>query len=110
MITYLYWAAVFSLIAAVLFGFIIKAKKWKFGLAVSVLILMIAWGAYAFHFQQIFVKRYGGVMAIQVPDGQRHISATWKDENCGLKNTIQKTIPVFSANTPKANFFKAKLL
>ncbi len=110
MITYLYWAAVFSLIAAVLFGFIIKAKKWKFGVVLSVLILMIAWGAYAFHFQQIFVKRYGGVMAIQVPDGQRHISATWKDDNLWIENYDPKTNTCIFSEYSKGNVLEGKVV
>jgi len=72
MITYFYWAVAFSVCAVIFFGVGVKAKKWKIGLALSVIVLAIAWGAYAFHFQQIFVKRYGGVMAIQVPKGQFH--------------------------------------
>jgi hypothetical protein len=73
MITYFYWAGVFILAAAVLFGVGAKLKKWKFALAISLIILLIGWGAYAFHYQQIFVKRYGGVMSIHVPEGQRYL-------------------------------------
>ncbi|MFM1892162.1 MAG: hypothetical protein RLZ44_1239, partial [Pseudomonadota bacterium] len=48
--------------------------------------LPVAWGAYYFHFQQIFVKRFGGVMSISVPQGQLHIAATWKDDNLWVEN------------------------
>ena len=39
MITYLYWAAVIGLTAAVLFSVGVKAKKWKAGLIIAILIL-----------------------------------------------------------------------
>jgi hypothetical protein len=110
MITYLYWAVAFALSAAVFFGVGIKAKKWKVGLALSVIILAIAWGAYAFHFQQIFVKRYGGVMTIQVPEGQRHINATWKDDNLWIENYDPKTNTCIFSEYSKGNVLEGKVV
>ena len=71
---------------------------------------MIAWGAYAFHFQQIFVKRYGGVMAIQVPDGQRHISATWKDDNLWIENYDPKTNTCIFSEYSKGSVLEGKVV
>ncbi len=85
MITYMYWAVVFLVAIALLFLFG-KADKWKFGFIGTLVVLMIGWGAYYFHFEQIFVKRYGGVMSISVPKGQHHIAATWKDDNLWVEN------------------------
>jgi len=110
MITYLYWAGVFGLTAAVLFGVGVKAKKWKPGLIVSALILMIGWGAYAFHFQQIFVKRYGGVMTITVPDGQRHMGATWKDDNLWIENYDPKTNTCIFSEYSKGRVLEGKVI
>ncbi len=85
MVTYIYWIVVVLAAMAILFMFG-KMDKWKFGLWGSLIILLIGWGAYYFHFEQIFVKRYGGVMSIVVPKGQYHITATWKDDNLWVEN------------------------
>lgn len=86
MITYLYWIAVILLTAAAFIAIGYGAKRWTFGLVVSAAIFLIGMIAYYFHYQQIFVKRWGGVMSINVPDGQRHIGVTWKDENLWVEN------------------------
>ncbi len=85
MITYFYWAVVIILAMAILF-FLGRAEQWKNGLIGALVIFVIGWGAYFFHFQQIFVKHYGGVMSITVPEGQHHIAATWKDDNLWIEN------------------------
>jgi len=90
MITYFYWAMV--IVVAMGFLFLLgRMDKWKVGLIGSTVVLVIGWGAYFFHFQQVFVKRYGGVMSITVPDGQRHIAATWKDDNLWIENYDPET-------------------
>ena len=86
MITYLYWGLVFALAIAALVFIGVKLNNLKAGLVTTAVILLVGWAAYYFHFQQVFVKRYGGVMAVTVPDGQHHISATWKDDNLWIEN------------------------
>lgn len=86
MITYLYWGLVFGLAIAALALIGAKLNNLKAGLATTGIILLVGWAAYYFHFQQVFVKRYGGVMTVKVPDGQHHISATWKDDNLWIEN------------------------
>jgi hypothetical protein len=91
MITYFYWALV---IAAALGALWLGAgilRKPLTGMAVGAIVLLAGWLAYSFHFQQIFVKRWGGVMQISVPKGQRHIGATWKDENLWVENYDPQT-------------------
>lgn len=85
MITYLYWAAIIGIAAAALV-FLLRMNALKAGVITSLAIVFVGWAAYFFHFQQVFVKRYGGVMTISVPDGHRHIAATWKDENLWVEN------------------------
>ena len=85
MITYFYWAVVIGLvIASLVVG--ANLNKLKPALVLTGIILIVGWAAYFFHFQQLFVKRYGGVMSISVPAGQRHIAATWKDDNLWIEN------------------------
>ena len=86
MITYLYWGIVIVLVVGAMTVFAGKLNNIRLALGTSAAILAVAWGAYYFHFQQIFVKRFGGVMSITVPEGQRHIAATWKDDNLWVEN------------------------
>jgi hypothetical protein len=110
MITYLYWAGVLGISAVVFFGIAIKAKKWKPGIAVCALILVVAWGAYAFHFQQIFVKRYGGVMRIQTPEGMMHMGATWKDDNLWIENYDPATNTCIFSEYSKGNILEGRVI
>jgi hypothetical protein len=86
MITYLYWGAVLLVVGAVLAIIGGKLESWKVAVPTAAILLLAGWGAYYFHFQQIFVKRWGGVMTVRVPEGHRHISATWKDDNLWIEN------------------------
>ncbi len=86
MITYLYWMLVAVLVFAVLVLIGKKLDEWKTAAITSVVVLAIGFGAYYFYFQQIFVKRYGGVMTVSVPAGQLHLAATWKDDNLWIEN------------------------
>jgi hypothetical protein len=85
MITYFYWALIIAFAMAIL-GILGRMNRWKFGLIGSVVVIVIGWGAYFFHFQQVFVKHYGGVMSITVPEGQFHIAATWKEDHLWVEN------------------------
>lgn len=86
MITYLYWTGVVLLILAALGIIGVKLEAWRSAVATAAVVLIAGTTAYYFHFQQIFVKRWGGVMAIKVPAGQVHIGSTWKDENLWIEN------------------------
>ncbi len=91
MITYLYWTAIIA-IAFGLFYFIgYKVEEWKIAAIACFSVLLIGFIAYHFHFQQVFVKRYGGVMTIKVPEGELHITATWKDDNLWIENYNPET-------------------
>jgi hypothetical protein len=86
MITYLYWGAVIALVIAAMAIFAGKMNSIRGALIASGVVLIAAWGAYYFYLEQIFVKRYGGVMTIDVPAGQRHMAVTWKDDNFWVEN------------------------
>ncbi len=109
MITYFYWLAVIALAGGVLFGLGAKAQRWKPALAIAVVILLVGWGAYYFRFEQVFVKRYGGVMTIQVPEGQFHISATWKDDNLWVENYDPKTNTCIFSEYSKGNLLQGRV-
>lgn len=109
MITYLYWTAIFILAAGVLYGLGIKASKWKAALIVTFIILAIGWSTYYFRLQQVFVKRYGGVMTIVVPAGQHHLGATWKDDNMWIENYDPKTNTCIFSEYAKGNLLQGKV-
>ncbi len=109
MITYFYWLVVIALMAATLFILGGKYQQWKPALITSAVILVVGFAAYYFHFQQIFVKRYGGVMSINVPEGQFHIAATWKDDNLWIENYDPKTNTCHFSEYSRGNLLQGKV-
>ena len=67
MITYAYWALVFGVVIGAVLLIGVKMDNVKAALISAVVLLLVGWAAYYFHFQQVFVKRYGGVMSLSVP-------------------------------------------
>ncbi len=110
MITYLYWLGVLIVAGAILFGIAIKGKNWKVGAVLAGIVVVVAWGAYYFRFQQVFVKRYGGVMTIHVPKGQHHLGATWKDDNLWIENYDPETNTCFFTEYSKGNLLQGKVM
>jgi len=110
MITYLYWTAVFILAAGILYGLGVKLEKWKVAITVTFIILAIGWSTYYFRLQQIFVKRYGGVMTIFIPEGQHHLGATWKDDNMWIENYDPKTNTCTFSEYSKGNLLQGKVI
>jgi hypothetical protein len=86
MTTYLYWMIVIVAMAIALWlvGGLLKYRVAA--LVVAALIGLVGASAYYFHYQQILVKRWGGVMHVSVPDGQRHLGVTWKDDNLWIES------------------------
>lgn len=91
MITYLYWIAIIAIASGLLYFIGYKLDEIKIAAIAALSVLLIGFFAYHFHFQQVFVKRYGGVMTIKVPDGELHLTATWKDDNLWIENYDPKT-------------------
>lgn len=109
MITYVYWFVVVLMVGGVLYGVGIKAEKMRVAFIASAGLLLIFWGIYYFGLQQVFVKRYGGVMTIQVPDGYRHITATWKDDNLWVENYDPKTNSCIFSEYSKGSMLQGKV-
>lgn len=91
MVTYLYWLFIAALVLSLLYFIGYQVKEWKIAAIASLCVLAIGASAYYFHFQQVFVKRYGGVMTINVPEGELHLAATWKDDNLWIENFNPET-------------------
>jgi hypothetical protein len=110
MVTYLYWFIVIALMSGVLYLVGVKLDQWKGAAIGSFIVFIVGMGAYYFHFQQIFVKRYGGVMSIAVPDGQLHITATWKDDNLWIENYDPKTNTCYFTEYSRGNLLEGKVV
>lgn len=110
MITYLYWIVVIAIAGAIFFGVGTKGGNWKVGAIVAMLVLLFGWGGYYFRFQQVFVKHYGGVMSIQVPEGQYHLGTTWKDDHLWIENYDPKSNTCIFSEYSKGNLLQGKVM
>jgi hypothetical protein len=109
MINYAYWFIIIIVIALVLFAGGFKAGYWKTALSIALIILVAGWSAYAFHFQQIFVKRYGGEMTIKTPEGQYHLGVTWKEDNMWIETYDPKTNTCIFSEYSKGNLLQGRV-
>jgi uncharacterized membrane protein len=109
MITYLYWIAV-TLVAVAVLLLLMRFNKLKVGLLAALVVILVGWAAYFFHFEQIFVKRYGGVMTIEVPEGQEHVAATWKEDNLWVENYDPATNTCYFNEYSRGNLLQGKVV
>lgn len=109
MVTYLYWTVVIVLMVALLVILGGKHKEWKYAVIGAAIVFVIGFGAYYFHFQQIFVKRWGGVMSVTVPEGQLHLTATWKDDNLWIENYDPQTNTCHFREYSKGNLLQGQV-
>ncbi len=110
MITYLYWVLVAALCLLSIFVLAIKLKQFKAAAVVSGGILLVSSLAYFFHFQQVFVKHWGGVMSLSVPQGQLHMGATWKDDHLWIENYDPKSNTCHFTEYSKGAILEGKVL
>jgi hypothetical protein len=109
MITYLYWLLAALIALSLVYLFAAKLDSWRSAMISAAVVLIIAWAAYFFYFQQLFVKRWGGVMTISVPEGQKHISATWKDDNLWVENYDPETNTCIFSEYSKGNLLQGRV-
>lgn len=109
MITYLYWLGVFSICGIILYVGGKMLERWKTAAVIAVIILLVGWATYYFRLQQVFVKRYGGVMSITVPAGQHHLGATWKDDNLWIENFDPATNTCIFSEYSKGNLLQGRV-
>lgn len=109
MITYFYWFTIFALIGVAIFVAGTKFGNWRVAVILAIAILLVGWGTYYFRLQQVFVKRYGGVMSLVVPEGQHHLGATWKDDNLWIENFDPSTNTCIFSEYSKGNLLQGKV-
>ena len=108
MITYLYWITT-VLVAIALLIFFVKNGAIKMGLITTGLIVFIAWAAYFFHFEQVFVKRFGGVMNIEMRDNEVHLGSTWKGDNLWIETYNPETRTCHFREFSKGNMLQGRV-
>jgi hypothetical protein len=109
MVTYLYWGAVIALVILIMAVLAGKMGSIRGALVAAVAVLLAGWGAHYFYLEQLFVKRYGGVMSITVPDGQHHIAVTWKDDNLWVENYDPATNTCIFTEYSRGNLLQGKV-
>ena len=110
MITYLYWAIVIGLVVAVIVVIGVKMDNLRAALVSAAVVLFLGWAAYYFYLQQIFVKRWGGIMTISVPQGQYHVTTTWKDDNLWIENFDPKTNTCVFSEYSRGNLLQGRVI
>ena len=109
MVTYLYWILVFGLVIATVVVFGVKLENVKAAVLSGAIFLFIGWAVYYFYLQQIFVKRWGGVMTISVPEEQYHIATTWKEDNLWVENYDPRTNRCVFSEYSKGNLLQGRV-
>jgi len=109
MVTYLYWALVTGAAIAVVVVLGFRMDNLKTALAGAAIVLFAGWSLYYFYLEQVFVKRWGGVMTISVPQGQYHVATTWKDDNLWVENYDPKTNTCVFSEYSRGNLLQGRV-
>ena len=110
MVTYLYWALIIIMAIAAIAGLGIKVGNWPAAIITAGIVLLIGWASYFFYLEQIFVKRWGGVMSLTVPAGQRHLTATWKEDNLWIENYDPQTNTCYLTEYSRGSVLEGKVV
>lgn len=86
MVTYLYWFLLAAISFITLFGLGVYRGWWKAAIIIALLFFLAGSLTYNFYFEQMFVKRWGGIMRVDIPAGQMHMQTTWKGDNLWIQN------------------------
>lgn len=110
MITYLYWTAVIVFAGFLVYAFGFKAGQWKAALIAGVVVLVAGWGANFFYFENLFVKRFGGVMTIKTQSGRQHLGTTWKDDNLWVEEYDPATNKCIFSEYSRGNLLQGRVI
>ena len=108
MISYLYWLTVIA-IALLFMWALTRFINWKAGTLMALFLLFVGWSAYYFYYEQLFVKNFGGVMTVEVPEGQIHLSATWKEDHLWIENYDPKTNTCYFGELSKGHILEGRV-
>ncbi|WP_178006190.1 hypothetical protein [Marinospirillum perlucidum] len=86
MLTNLYWLVVVALLLGIFYLISVRLGRVRVALVVALVLGVLSHSFYYFYLEQLLVKRYGGSMSLQVPEGQYHLGVTWKGDNLWIQN------------------------
>lgn len=86
MLTTIYWIINLVIIFTVFYLIAVRFSMPKSAFVVAALLGTLSYSFYYFYLEQLLVKRYGGSMIVQIPDGQHHLGVTWKDEHLWIES------------------------
>lgn len=110
MVTYLYWFVVLAVVGGSLFLIGGKLKQWLAAAVTAGILLTLSASFYYFYLEQMFVKRWGGVMAIDIPEGHQHVAATWKEDNLWIENYDPQTNRCIFQEYSRGNMLQGKVV
>lgn len=110
MVTYLYWLLVAALVFGALFVFGVRAGKWKPAIIIAAVVWIAGTLLYYFWLEQVFVKRFGGRMAIDIPAGQYHMHSTWKEDNLWIENYDPVTNECIFSEYSRGNVLEGRVV
>jgi hypothetical protein len=108
MISYLYWLTVISIVLLLMWA-LTRFINWRVGASIALIVLLMGWGAYHFYYEQLFVKNFGGVMTVEVPEGQIHLLATWKEDHLWIENYDPKTNTCYFGELSKSHMLEGQV-
>lgn len=91
MITYIYWFLLCATALGLVMGLGNRFGTWKVGMGAAAVVMVVGSLAYFLYFEQMFVKRYGGIMTISNSEGRLHLGSTWKDDNLWVESWDPQT-------------------
>lgn len=86
MLTNTYWLITLFIVLTVFYLLAVRLAKPKQAFFVAISLGVLSYSFYYYYLEQLLVKRYGGSMVIQIPDGQHHLGVTWKDDHLWIEN------------------------
>jgi hypothetical protein len=110
MTTYIYWLCTFIVVLSVFCFVGIKWKHWQGAVIFSLAVLLSSYGYYHFYLQQVLVRRWGGTMSVVVPEGQRHLQVTWKEDNLWIENYDPATNTCFFSEYSRGDVLQGNVI
>lgn len=110
-INILYFTICFALIAAAIYSYRkVVSKSFLHSFIAALLLSAISFIAFEFHFEQKFVKSYGGSMSIENTEGFQHLGSTWKGDHLWIERYDPSTNTCIFSEYSKGSILEGKVV
>lgn len=109
MLANLYWLLVVAVLLGVFYLISVRLGQLKVALLVALIMGVLSHGFYYFYLEQLLVKRYGGSMSLNVPEGQHHLGVTWKGDHLWIQNYDPKTNECIFREYSRGSFLEGEV-